>query len=188
VTGWRRRLLEGVEPSGSLRKVSGYISILLSRTSPVATVVYTKRPFGGPQQVLDYLDRYTHRVAIASRLVGLTEGRVSFRWKDYRHHDKQKVMTLGADEFIRRFLLAGPGGNVPAIMPERLAAESPFKPVAEIVGSGPFRYLKDEHVSGARVVFERFAEYRPRARLRGRPGLAASPRGPRWRISTGSSG
>jgi hypothetical protein len=69
-------------------------------------VVYAKRPFGGPEQVLDYLGRYTHRVAIAnSRLVGLAEGRVSFRWKDYRHHDKQKVMTLGADEFIRRFLL-----------------------------------------------------------------------------------
>jgi hypothetical protein len=58
-------------------------------------VVYAKRPFGGPEQVLDYLARYTHRVAIAnSRLVGLAEGRVSFRWKDYRHHDKQKVMTL----------------------------------------------------------------------------------------------
>ena len=69
-------------------------------------VVYAKRPFGGPEQVLDYLGRYTHRVAIAnSRLVGLADGRVSFRWKDYRHHDKQKVMTLGADEFIRRFLL-----------------------------------------------------------------------------------
>ena len=69
-------------------------------------VVYAKRPFGGPEQVLDYLGRYTHRVAIAnSRLVGLAEGRISFRWKDYRHHDKQKVMTLGADEFIRRFLL-----------------------------------------------------------------------------------
>jgi len=69
-------------------------------------VVYAKRPFGGPEQVLDYLGRYTHRVAIAnSRLVGLAEGRVSFRWKDYRHHDKKKVMTLGADEFIRRFLL-----------------------------------------------------------------------------------
>jgi hypothetical protein len=69
-------------------------------------VVYTKRPFGGPEQVLDYLGRYTHRVAIAnSRLVALTEGRISFRWKDYRHHDKQKVMTLGADEFIHRFLL-----------------------------------------------------------------------------------
>jgi peptide/nickel transport system substrate-binding protein len=59
--------------------------------------------------------------------------------------------------------LAGPGGNVPAIMPARLAAESPFKPVAELVGSGPYRFLKDEHVSGARAVFERFAEYQPRA-------------------------
>ncbi len=59
--------------------------------------------------------------------------------------------------------LAGPGGNVPAIMPERLAAESPFKPVAEVVGSGPYRFLKDEHISGARAVFERFAEYQPRA-------------------------
>ena len=69
-------------------------------------VVYVKRPFGGPEQVLDYLARYTHRVAIAnSRLVGLADGRVSFLWKDYRHHDRRKVMTLDADEFIRRFLL-----------------------------------------------------------------------------------
>src|SRR6266478_3098495 len=72
----------------------------------VEWVVYAKPPFGGPEQVLNYLGRYTHRVAIAnSRLVGLAEDRVSFRWKDYRHHDKQKVMTLAADEFIRRFLL-----------------------------------------------------------------------------------
>lgn len=69
-------------------------------------VVYAKRPFGGPQQVLAYLGRYTHRVAIAnSRLVALEGGRVSFRWKDYRHHDKRKVMTVAAEEFIRRFLL-----------------------------------------------------------------------------------
>src|SRR5207237_9168612 len=69
-------------------------------------VVYAKRPFGGPEQVLDYLGRYTHRVAIANRrLVGLAESRVSFRGKDYRHHHKQKVLTLGADELIRRFLL-----------------------------------------------------------------------------------
>jgi hypothetical protein len=69
-------------------------------------VVYAKRPFGGPEQVLGYLGRYTHRVAIASsRLVSLSEGQVSFRWKDYRHHDKPGVMTLNADEFIRRFLL-----------------------------------------------------------------------------------
>jgi hypothetical protein len=69
-------------------------------------VVYAKPPFGGPEQVLAYLGRYTHRVAITnSRLVGLDQGRVSFRWKDYRHHDKSKLMTLSADEFIRRFLL-----------------------------------------------------------------------------------
>jgi hypothetical protein len=69
-------------------------------------VVYAKRPFGGPAKVLEYLGRYTHRVAIAnSRLVDMTDGRVSFLWKDYRHHDKRKVMTLDAGEFIRRFLL-----------------------------------------------------------------------------------
>jgi Putative transposase len=69
-------------------------------------VVYAKPPFGGAQQVLDYLGRYTHRVAIANhRLVSLEDGAVTFRWKDYRHHDKRKLMTLPAAEFIRRFLL-----------------------------------------------------------------------------------
>src|SRR5271167_221413 len=66
-------------------------------------VVYAKRPFGGPEQVLAYLGRYTHRVAIAnSRLATLDDTQVSFRWKDYRHHGKTKVMTLAPDEFIRR--------------------------------------------------------------------------------------
>jgi len=59
--------------------------------------------------------------------------------------------------------LAGPGGIVPAIMPERLAATSPFKPVAEIVGSGPYRFLPDEHITGARAAYERFPLYQPRA-------------------------
>lgn len=69
-------------------------------------VVYAKPPFGGPEQVLKYLARYTHRVAIAnSRLVEMNNGYVSFRWKDYRHGNEQKVMTVTADEFIRRFLL-----------------------------------------------------------------------------------
>ena len=68
-------------------------------------VVYSKPPFGGPAQVLAYLSRYTHRVAIAnSRITEVTAQSVSFRWKDYRHHGKTKVMTLDADEFIRRFL------------------------------------------------------------------------------------
>jgi Putative transposase/Transposase zinc-binding domain len=72
----------------------------------VEWLVYAKRPFAGPQQVLDYLGRYTHRVAIAnSRLLACDGASVRFRWKDYRDRDKAKVMTLGADEFIRRFLL-----------------------------------------------------------------------------------
>jgi Putative transposase/Transposase zinc-binding domain len=71
-----------------------------------AWVVYAKRPFGGPKQVLDYLGRYTHRVAIAnSRLIDCENGQVRFRWKDYRANGKSKVMTLAAGEFIRRFLL-----------------------------------------------------------------------------------
>jgi Putative transposase/Transposase zinc-binding domain len=69
-------------------------------------VVYAKQPFGGPEQVLAYLGRYTHRVAIAnSRLVAMTDDTVSFRWKDYRHAGRQKIMTLDAGEFMRRFLL-----------------------------------------------------------------------------------
>jgi hypothetical protein len=68
-------------------------------------VVYAKPPFGGPEQVLAYLGHYTHRVAIANyRLLRVTETDVAFRWKDYRHRGKAKVMTLDAHEFIRRFL------------------------------------------------------------------------------------
>jgi hypothetical protein len=69
-------------------------------------VVYAKPPFGGPEQVLAYLGRYTHRVAIAnSRLVAMTDDGVSFLWKDYRQEGRRKVMTLKPAEFIRRFLL-----------------------------------------------------------------------------------
>ena len=69
-------------------------------------VVYAKPPFGGPEHVLEYLGRYTHRVAIAnSRLVAFDDGEVAFHWKDYRHESRHKVMRLQAEEFIRRFLL-----------------------------------------------------------------------------------
>jgi hypothetical protein len=70
--------------------------------------VYAKPPFAGPEAVLAYLSRYTHRVAISnSRLIRFDEGGVTFRYKDYRRDgaDRQQVMTLAADEFIRRFLL-----------------------------------------------------------------------------------
>lgn len=68
-------------------------------------VVYAKRPFGGPEHVLHYLARYTHRVAISNhRLVELTDAHVTFRWKDYAHHSKRRTMTLTLEEFLRRFL------------------------------------------------------------------------------------
>jgi hypothetical protein len=69
-------------------------------------VVYAKPPFGGPEHVLHYLARYTHRVAISNhRLIQLANGQVTFRWKDYAHGNKKRKMTVNADEFLRRFLL-----------------------------------------------------------------------------------
>jgi len=77
----------------------------LDALADIEWVVFAKPPFGGPEQVLGYLGRYTHRVAIAnSRIVGFEDGQVSFTWKDYRQGSKTKTMTLDADEFIRRFL------------------------------------------------------------------------------------
>ena len=65
-------------------------------------VVYGKRPFGGPEHVLQYLARYTHRVAISNhRILSVADGKVTFRWKDYAHGSKQRKMTLDADEFLR---------------------------------------------------------------------------------------
>ena len=69
-------------------------------------VVYAKPPFGGPRHVLEYLGRYTHRVAISNnRLIDFVDDQIRFRWKDYRHESRPKVMQLAAEEFIRRFLL-----------------------------------------------------------------------------------
>jgi hypothetical protein len=68
-------------------------------------VVYAKRPFGGPEHVLHYLARYTHRVAISNhRLVDLTDTHVTFLWKDDAHGSKRRTMTLTHEEFLRRFL------------------------------------------------------------------------------------
>jgi len=69
-------------------------------------VVYAKRPFGGAEHVVHYLARYTHRVAISShRLLSLEDHSVTFRWRDSRHYNKQRQMTLSVHEFLRRFLL-----------------------------------------------------------------------------------
>jgi hypothetical protein len=78
----------------------------LNRAAGTEWVVYAKPPFGGPRQVLKYLARYTHRVAISNqRLVSLEDGRVTFRWKNYARGSELATMTLNVEEFIRRFLL-----------------------------------------------------------------------------------
>jgi hypothetical protein len=79
------------------------LKTLLYKTS---WVVYCKKCFAGPGQVITYLGRYTHRVAISeSRIIGCDNDKVTFRWKDYRDHNRWKQMSLSADEFIRRFML-----------------------------------------------------------------------------------
>lgn len=69
-------------------------------------VVYCKRPFNGAEKVFDYLGRYTHRVAISNnRIIGISDDKVTFAWRDYADHNRNKFMTVSAQEFIRRFLL-----------------------------------------------------------------------------------
>jgi hypothetical protein len=96
------RLLGRLEP---LRERRTFVR-LCEELKEQEWVVYAKRPFAGPQQVLDYVGRYTHRVAISNnRLLGIENDQVSFQWKDYRTGGQVKTMTLSAEEFIRRFLL-----------------------------------------------------------------------------------
>jgi hypothetical protein len=116
---FRRLFLEGLAAAfdaGELQFFSELASlkdrgVFMAHLAPYRTrewVVFAKQPFAGPAQVLAYLARYTHRVAIGnSRLVELTDEHVRFRWKDYRANDrsKNKVMTLAAGEFMRRFLM-----------------------------------------------------------------------------------
>jgi predicted RNA-binding Zn-ribbon protein involved in translation (DUF1610 family) len=116
---FRRRFLEELEKArhaGRLRFFGEFAHLAdsvafaewLAPLKACEWVVYAKRPFGGPEAVLAYLSRYTHRVAISNqRLVALDERGVTFRWKDYRAkgRTRHKVMTLAADEFMRRFLL-----------------------------------------------------------------------------------
>jgi predicted Zn-ribbon and HTH transcriptional regulator len=79
---------------------------LIQSLFQITWIVYAKRPFAGPQQVLEYLGRYTHRVAISNnRIVSITNDKVTFTYKDRKRNDEVKSMTLDADEFIRRFLL-----------------------------------------------------------------------------------
>jgi hypothetical protein len=104
-TAWQRgelRFYGQLEPLAT----PAAMARLLDQSVAHEWVVYAKPPFGGPAQVLKYLARYTHRVAISNRrLLGLENGKVTFRWKDYAHDNKPSVMTLEATEFMRRFLL-----------------------------------------------------------------------------------
>jgi Putative transposase/Transposase zinc-binding domain len=114
---FRRLFLESLQKafdSGKLRffgsleplRQSSAFARQMARAKGSEWVVYAKRPFAGPQQVLDYVGRYTHRVAISNhRLVGIEDGHVHFQWKDYRGNSRIKIMSLSADEFIRRFLI-----------------------------------------------------------------------------------
>jgi hypothetical protein len=79
---------------------------LLDSLYKTGWVVYAKAPMGGPAQVLKYLGRYSHRIAISNRrILAISDGRVTFRYKDRQHNDQEKVMTLSVEEFVRRFLM-----------------------------------------------------------------------------------
>ena len=114
---FRRLFLESLEKAfddgqlqffSSLQELQNRLVFLryLARLRKSKWVVYAKAPFAGPQQVLDYVGRYTHRVAISNnRLLAIEDGQVQFRYKDYRDGSQQKTMPLSGNEFIRRFLL-----------------------------------------------------------------------------------
>jgi hypothetical protein len=114
---FRRLFLQALEKAfhfGKLRFFGGLESLReprtfarqVARAKRFRWVVYAKRPFAGPEQVLDYVGRYTHRVAISNnRILAIDNNQVRFQWKDYRNGDQVKVLTLSSEEFIRRFLL-----------------------------------------------------------------------------------
>jgi hypothetical protein len=102
---FRKGKLEFHGELGSLSSAPAF-DALLGACRAQKWVVYAKPPFGGPDKVLDYLGRYTHRIAISNhRLLNIQGGKVTFTWKNYKEDGKQQIVTLKADEFIRRFLL-----------------------------------------------------------------------------------
>jgi len=119
------------------------------------------------RDVVASIRRFAARISFAYALMAATEELSAPDDRTVRFRLKRPFPHLPE-------ALAGPGGVVPAIMPERLAATSPFKPVAEIVGSGPYRFLADEHIMGARAAYERFLLYQPRAV--GPVGFTAGPK------------
>jgi Putative transposase/Transposase zinc-binding domain len=106
---FRGKFLAGLRAAfanGELRFAADQFEQAMSAAAHTDWVVYAKAPFGGPEQVLKYLARYTHRVAISNaRLLDFEDGMVRFRYKDYAHGNRKRVMTLSALEFVRRLLL-----------------------------------------------------------------------------------
>jgi hypothetical protein len=153
-------------------------------------VVYAKRPFGGPQHVLQYLARYTHRVAISNhRIVHVADGKVTFRWKDYAHKSKQKLMTVTAEESLRRFLLHTlprgfvrirfcgflanrRRGDLLPLCRELLKADPPV-PSATTIATGPTPQCVwlCPHCGGAMVLVEKLTAQQIRWRSVGRGSL-----------------
>jgi len=150
-------------------------------------VVYAKRPFGGPEYVLHYLARYTHRVAISNhRIVNFADGKVTFRWKDYAHKNKQRLMTVTAEEFLRRFLLHTlPRGFVRIrfcgflanrrrgallTLAQKLLANQPPTPPATVAKSAPTSRCAwlCPHCGGGMVLIEKLTAQQIRWRAVGR--------------------
>jgi hypothetical protein len=99
-------MLQAASKAGRLAQTLKETQPILAKASLKSWVVYSKPPVAGPDQVLDYLGRYTHRIAISNeRLVSLKDAQVTFRWKDRAHGNQEKLLTLDAQEFLRRFLL-----------------------------------------------------------------------------------
>jgi peptide/nickel transport system substrate-binding protein len=119
------------------------------------------------KDVVASVRRFAVRVPFASALMAATDELSAADDRTVKFRLKRPFPHLP-------MALAGPGGTVPAIMPERLAATSPHQPVREVVGSGPFRFLHDEHVSGAKAAFARFEQYQPRGS--GAPGFTSGPK------------
>ena len=119
------------------------------------------------KDVVASIRRFAVRVPFASSLMAATDELSAADDRTVKFRLKRPFPHLP-------MALAGPGGTVPAIMPERLAATSPHQPVKEVVGSGPFRFLSEEHISGAKAAFARFEQYRPRGN--GAPGFTSGPK------------
>jgi peptide/nickel transport system substrate-binding protein len=119
------------------------------------------------RDVVASIRRFAARISFATALMAATEELSAVDDRTVRFRLKRPFPHLPD-------ALAGPGANVPAIMPERLAETSPFKPVAEIIGSGPYRFLAEEHITGARAAYERFPLYQPRPD--GTVGFTAGPK------------